>query len=212
VKDLIRNILKEMAIPLSVRRRTDHFDNAFLHYRKSLMDYNFRTFQGFWNDVLENSLGTLYHSWFINTVPEDDWEESEKYITDYLTEKYYDETEKMWKKQKNINESEQDDWYKHLLKGVQLIDTIIKSLYPNFNKDNVVIQYKSSDAGRDVILFDDPETNYYYCSYWIEEREISLNSELYDTLENYLGEEEMLYVIEWFNNEFNQHAEYVTFS
>ena len=201
-----------MAIPLSVRRRTDHFDNAFLHYRKSLMDYNFRTFQGFWNDVLENSLGTLYHSWFINTVPEDDWEESEKYITDYLTEKYYDETEKMWKKQKNINESEQDDWYKHLLKGVQLIDTIIKSLYPNFNKDNVVIQYKSSDAGRDVILFDDPETNYYYCSYWIEEREISLNSELYDTLENYLGEEEMLYVIEWFNNEFNQHAEYVTFS
>ena len=201
-----------MAIPLSVRRRTDHFDNAFLHYRKSLMDYNFRTFQGFWNDVLENSLGTLYHSWFINSVPEDDWKESEKYITDYLTEKYYDETEKMWKKQKNINESEQDDWYKHLLKGVQLIDTIIKSLYPNFNKDNVVIQYKSSDAGRDVILFDDPETNYYYCSYWIEEREISLNSELYDTLENYLGEEEMLYVIEWFNNEFNQHAEYVTFS
>ena len=201
-----------MAIPISVRRRTDHFDNAFLHYRKSLMDYNFRTFQGFWNDVLENSLGTLYHSWFINTVPEDDWEESEKYITDYLTEKYYDETEKMWKKQKNINESEQDDWYNTLVKKVKLIDTIIKSLYPNFNKDNVVIQYKSSDAGRDVILFDDPETSYYYCSYWIEEREISLNSELYDTLENYLGEEEMLYVIEWFNNEFNQHAEYVTFS
>ena len=118
----------------------------------------------------------------------------------------------MWKKQKNINESEQDDWYNTLVKKVKLIDTIIKSLYPNFNKDNAVIQYKSSNAGRDIILFDDPETNYYYCSYWIEEREISLNSELYDTLENYLGEEEMLYVIEWFNNEFNQHAEYVTFS
>lgn len=212
VKDLIRNILKEMSVPLPVRRRMPYFDDTFIHYRKSLMDYNFRTFKGFWNEVLEKSLGTLYHSWFINAVPEDDWEESEKYITDYLTEKYYDETEKMWKKQKNINESEQDDWYNTLVKKVKLIDTIIKSLYPNFNKDNAIIKHQQTFAGADVIVYDDPETNYFFCTYWVTERDLTLNSELYDTLENYLGEEEMLYVIEWFNNEFSQQAEYVTFS
>ena len=212
MKDLIRNILKEMAVPLSVRRRTSYFDESFIHYRDSLIEYNFRTFKGFWNEVIEKSLGTLYHKWFINSVPEEDWDESEKYITDYLTEKYYDDTEKMWKKQKNINESEQDDWYKSLLKGVQLIDTIIKSLYPNFNKDNAIIKHQKSNAGRDVIVYDDPETNYFFCSYWVDERDLSLNEELFQTLENYIGEEEMLYVIEWFNNEFNKQAEYVTIS
>ncbi len=209
VKDLIRNILKEMSVPLSVRRRMPYFDDTFIHYRKSLMDYNFRTFKGFWNEVLEKSLGTLYHSWFINAVPEDDWEESEKYIKDYLTEKYYDETEKMWKKQKNINESEQDDWYNTLVKKVKLIDTIIKTFYPNFNKDNTLISQKISQAGYDALTYDDPETGFPFATYWVKDRALDLNFELFETLENYLGEEEMLYVIEWFNNEFNQHAEYV---
>ena len=212
MKDLIRNILKEMAVPLSVRRRTSYFDESFIHYRDSLIEYNFRTFKGFWNEVLEKSLGTLYHNWFINSVPEEDWDESEKYITDYLTKKYYDDTEKMWKKQKNINESEHDEWYDRLVKGVQLIDAIMHVLYPNFNKDNAVIEHKKSNAGRDVIIYDDPKTGNHFCSYWVNEKDLSLNEELFQTLENYIGEEEMLYVIEWFNNEFNKQAEYVTFS
>ena len=212
MKDLIKHILKEMAIPLSVRRRTYTFDDSFIHYRKSLIDYNHKTFRYFWNHLLETTLGTLYHTWFINTVPEDEWDESEKYIADYLTDKYYDETEEMWKKKRGkMNESEHDEWYDRLVKGVQLIDTIMHVLYPNFNKDNAVIEHKKSNAGRDVIIYDDPKTGNHFCSYWVKEKDLSLSEELFETLENYIGEEEMLYIIEWFNNEFNQQAEYVSY-
>jgi hypothetical protein len=93
--------------------------------------------------------------------------------------------------------------------GATPVAIIINSLYPNFNRDNAVIQYKSSNAGRNVIVYDDPETDYFFCSYWVDERDLSLNEELFETLENYLGEEGMLYVIEWFNNEFNQQAKYL---
>ena len=37
-----------------------------------------------------------------------------------------------------------------------------------------------------------------------------LNREVFETLENYCGDY-MDYVVGWFNNEFNQSAEYVTF-
>ena len=110
-----------------------------------------------------------------------------------------------------MNESEHDEWYDRLVKGVQLIDTIMHVLYPNFNKDNAVIEHKKSNAGRDVIIYDDPKTGNHFCSYWVKEKDLSLSEELFETLENYIGEEEMLYIIEWFNNEFNQQAEYVSY-
>jgi hypothetical protein len=107
--------------------------------------------------------------------------------------------------------TEQDDWYKDLLKKVKLIDTIIKSFYPNFNKDNASVKKSSSQMGNDVILYDDSETGITFATYWVDDRELVLTRELFETLENYLGDEEMTYVVEWFNNEFNQQAEYVTF-
>jgi hypothetical protein len=38
-----------------------------------------------------------------------------------------------------------------------------------------------------------------------------MDIEIYKTLENYLGEDAAMNVIEWFNNEFDTEAEYVTF-
>ncbi len=96
--------------------------------------------------------------------------------------------------------------------GVTPVAIIINTLYPNFNKDNAIIKHQKTFAGADVIVYNDPETNYFFCTYWVTERDLTLNEELFQTLENYLGEEEMLYVIEWFNNEFNKQAEYVSIS
>ncbi len=93
--------------------------------------------------------------------------------------------------------------------GVTPVAIIINTLYPNFNKENASIKYVKSKFNRDVITYDDPETGYPFCSYWVDERDLSLNEELFETLVNYLGEEGMLYVIEWFNNEFNQQAKYL---
>ena len=106
MKELIRKILNE-EISSQVRRRIPTFEETFKHYRKAFIDYKIRNFEAYWNLIMETVSETLYHAWFINTVPDDDWEESEKYIQDYLTKNYHNETEKMWEKKhrKRLNES-----------------------------------------------------------------------------------------------------------
>jgi len=90
--------------------------------------------------------------------------------------------------------------------------TILKTLYPNFNKDNASIKKSSSQMGNDVILYDDPETGYPFCSYWIDDRELVLTRELFETFDSYLNMDTWTDdLLNWFNNEFNKDAEYVTF-
>ena len=106
MKELIRKILNE-EISSQVRRRIPTFEETFKHYRKAFIDYKIRNFEAYWNLIMETVSETLYHAWFINTVPDDDWDESEKFIQDYLTKKYYNKTEEMWEKKhrKRLNES-----------------------------------------------------------------------------------------------------------
>jgi hypothetical protein len=106
LRESIRKILNE-EISSQVRRRIPTFEETFKHYRKAFIDYKIRNFEAYWNLIMETVSETLYHAWFINTVPDDDWEESEKYIQDYLTKNYHNETEKMWEKKhrKRLNES-----------------------------------------------------------------------------------------------------------
>ena len=106
MRKLIRKILNE-EISSQVRRRIPTFEETFKHYRKAFIDYKIRNFEIYWNLIMETVSETLYHAWFINTVPDDDWDESEKYIQAYLTKNYYNKTEKMWEKKhrKRLNES-----------------------------------------------------------------------------------------------------------
>jgi hypothetical protein len=106
LRESIRKILNE-EISSQVRRRIPTFEETFKHYRKAFIDYKIRNFEAYWNLIMVTVSETLYHAWFINTVPDDDWEESEKYIQDYLTKNYHNETEKMWEKKhrKRLNES-----------------------------------------------------------------------------------------------------------
>ena len=107
MRELIRKILRE-SVPPEVRRRIPTFDDAFIHYRDAFNNYTHGNFNVYWWNVMERVLETLYHAWFTNTVPDDEWEESEKYIKDYLTEKYYEDTKKWWSKHGNrykLNES-----------------------------------------------------------------------------------------------------------
>lgn len=109
MRELIRKILNE-EVPSQVRRRIPTFEDTFIHYRDAFSRYTHRNFNIYWNGVIERVLETLYHAWFVNTVPDDDWEESEKYIQDYLTKKYKDETKQMWEKKhhKRLNETGKD--------------------------------------------------------------------------------------------------------
>ena len=109
MRELIRKILNE-EVPSQVRRRIPTFEDTFKHYRNAFSKYTHRNFNIYWNAVIERVLETLYHAWFVNTVPDDDWEESEKYIQDYLTKKYKDKTKQMWEKKhhKRLNETGED--------------------------------------------------------------------------------------------------------
>ncbi len=48
-----------------------------------------------------------------------------------------------------------------------------------------------------------------FARYWIWKEELRLNHELFQTLENYLGED-MTFVIDWFNREFDKSAESIS--
>lgn len=148
MKELIRKILRE-SIPPQVKRRSASFDESFIHYRdRYLESYNFRNFIIFWEQLMEQALGTLYHEWFVNTVSDDDWEESERYVKYYLTDKYYNETKRMWenKQRDKLNESftgdTPTDFTKQFMnKPVKLIgdvntNTIIQNI--NVNRDGSV--------------------------------------------------------------------------
>jgi len=87
-------------IPPQVKRRLPDFDEAFIHYRNFFQNYFHRQFDHFWDSLMERVLESLYHEWFVNSVSEDKWDDSEQFIQDYLTEKYYEDTKKWWDKNK----------------------------------------------------------------------------------------------------------------
>lgn len=107
------------SVPSQVRRRHGEFDRIFKHYREAFINNPYKTFNSFWNTLLEVTMETLYHAWFSKTVSDDDWEESAEYIENYLIEKYKEETKQMWndRDSDSINESEHKK--SKLLKAVE---------------------------------------------------------------------------------------------
>jgi hypothetical protein len=111
-----------------------------------------------------------------------------------------------------MEEFPQEDYSNEIIKNVAMVDSVIRTLYPNFNKDDVYME-RRFPIGWSIPLdcYFDIETNLKYASIYKKKRELILNKEIYGTLENYLNEDVATYVIDWFNNEFDTNAEYVTF-
>jgi hypothetical protein len=98
------------SVPSQVKRRHQNFDDMFVAKRKRLIcDYS--TPEYLFNGLLELTLEDLYFSLFVDSVTYEEWEESVKFIESYLTEKYYDETSRMWesKCKGRIYESEDNE-------------------------------------------------------------------------------------------------------
>jgi hypothetical protein len=106
----------------------------------------------------------------------------------------------------------QEDYINEYNRNVSVVDSILKALYPNFNKDGAHLK-KRKPLFWDHFLYEcfDNETDHKYASYNPRDRGLYMDIEIYKTLENYLGEDAAMNVIEWFNNEFDTEAEYVTF-
>lgn len=88
----------------------------------------------------------------------------------------------------------------------ELVKTLIFGIYPDFNKEGT---YKLPQSNFDFYM--DKNTDKKYAVYWHFEKELQLDRKLFERLENFIGGELMTYVIDWFNEEFNEDAESVSF-
>jgi|LakMenE01Jun11ns_1017448.scaffolds.fasta_scaffold9882402_4 hypothetical protein len=111
-----------------------------------------------------------------------------------------------------IEEFPQEDYSNQIIKNISAVDSILKALYPNFNKDGAHLKERRP-LFWDSFLYEcfDNKTDHIYASYTPTKRELHMNPEIYKTLENYLGEDAATYVIDWFNSEFDTEAEHVTY-
>ena len=98
----------------------------------------------------------------------------------------------------------------HTDKMIRLIDKYMKTFYPNFNHIDVGSNVYETRSGNYVVYFFDPSNDLNYATYREYEKELQLNREIFDSLEGIFGDN-MDYVVDWFNNEFGEDAEYVTF-
>jgi hypothetical protein len=98
---------------------------------------------------------------------------------------------------------------------IKLIKSFIQNYYPNFTKDMAkTTEYGYDDDDESYIEYYDPIIKGYkgtFATYYYWDSELKLNRELYDALLGFFGGELMEYVIDWFNEEFNRNAKYVTF-
>jgi hypothetical protein len=109
-------------------------------------------------------------------------------------------------------ETDQDDYMEKVNKKITLVKKFMKSFFPDFNREGTeVTKLGRPHHSSAIYTYRDIEEGTLYAKYDDHSRELQLDIEVFDMLDNFLGDDLMTYVIEWFNEEFNQNAEYVTF-
>ena len=94
-----------------------------------------------------------------------------------------------------------------------LIGNMIKLNFPKFNHNDCKVQRQ---INRDQVCYlyyyiDEIGKGKVFAKYFAWSKELMLSREIFFMLESYFGDDKMSFVIDWFNREFNQDAEYVTF-
>jgi len=95
---------------------------------------------------------------------------------------------------------------------IELVGHLVSEVFPNFNREDA-LSMSWSNGDETYIEYYDPHikgNKGVFAKYWLWKEELQLNRELFETLEGHFGDD-MTYVIDWFNNEFDRDAESVTF-
>ena len=93
---------------------------------------------------------------------------------------------------------------------LRLVAMMVNLSEPNFTEEKAKVETYTN--GDDTYLAYMVSTKRQpVARYYIWKKELVLDMDLFLLLENYFGENGMTYVIDWFNNEFEQDAESVTF-
>jgi hypothetical protein len=93
---------------------------------------------------------------------------------------------------------------------IDLVEKLIHTAYPKFNKKDAKVLKWNDDNEGSYYEYYDGETGRPFAKYWTWGSELQLHHELFNDLENYFGEDNVEYILDWFNREFNQKAESVT--
>ena len=93
---------------------------------------------------------------------------------------------------------------------LRLVGEYLNYMHPRFNKKDVYTEEYSDKRGYPIVVFYDNENHIYFGKYHYGSNELQLSKALFNELEG-LFNDEMEYVIDGFNNEFNLNAEYVTY-
>ena len=92
---------------------------------------------------------------------------------------------------------------------INLVGSLVNQVFPNFTEQkSKVSEYSNGDDS--YLLYYDPKTYLPFAKFYFWRGELELSYELYFTLKGFLGNH-IKHVIDWFNKEFNQDAETVTF-
>ena len=176
-------------ITQAIHRKQSDVMEELLEYIKSFVPFNIEMWRA-----------------YVNTCDGYDKLMKRKYTTDDLQESI----------RKVLREETELD--KQQLKKIKIVKNFINTLYPNFNKEGVKIEKRIMDPLAYQKRFEDIryeyrdlETNKYYATYHEKNNELQLNRKIFESLEDFLGDEIMEYIIDWFNDEFNKNAESVTF-
>jgi len=93
---------------------------------------------------------------------------------------------------------------------LRLVAMMVNLSEPNFTEEKAKVETHTN--GDDTYLAYMVSTKRQpVARYYVWKKELVLDMDLFLLLENYFGENGMTYVIDWFNNEFEQDAETVTF-
>lgn len=97
-------------------------------------------------------------------------------------------------------------------KMISLVGKYINAMYPDF-RDGVVDveEYEMYDGKEFMEVYRKPDSEQVYARYFDRRKELELDLEIANSLESMFNDD-MTYIIEWFNNEFGTNAEYVTYN
>jgi len=94
---------------------------------------------------------------------------------------------------------------------ISLIDKMVEQLCPQFNYHDTLIATYSGGDDTFLEYYSPDKPGKTFAKYYVWTNELQLNHELFHKLEDYFGGENMSFIIDWFNKQFNQDATTVTF-
>ena len=96
-------------------------------------------------------------------------------------------------------------------KIIDLISQYMGAMYPDFKDGLVDVEEYDMNNGREFMeVYRKPNSEQVYARYFDRRKELELDLEIANSLESMFNDD-MTYIIEWFNNEFGTNAEYVTY-